>query len=69
MKQTQTAWVFAQLKRGKVLTAVSAYEGFGIMRLAAVIHELRGKGHDITTTEKRKGSVAWAEYRMKRGGK
>ena len=69
MKQTQTAWVYAQLKRGKVLTAVSAYEGFGIMRLAAVIHELRGKGHDITTTEKRKGSVAWAEYRMKKGSK
>lgn len=69
MKQTQIAWVYSQLKRGKVLTAVSAYEGFGIIRLAAVIHELRGKGHDITTTEKRKGSVAWAEYRMKKGSK
>lgn len=69
MNQTQTAWVYAQLKRGKTLTAVQAYEGCGVMRLAAIIYALREKGHPILTTTQRNGKTSWASYRLARSKK
>ena len=66
-KGTQKAWVYAQLKRGKKLTAVAAYEGCGAMRLASIIFELREAGEVIVSDKKRNGAKSWAEYSMPRG--
>lgn len=69
MNSSQKAWVFAQLKKGKKLTAVAAYEGCGAMRLAAIIFDLREKGYPIATTTKHGNGKKWAEYSMPKGWK
>lgn len=44
---TQESAILATLKRGGVVTPASALRLFGCFRLAARIHHLRSKGHDI----------------------
>ena len=66
---TQRAWVYSQLKKGKRLTALSAMDGCGSMRLAAIIHDLRGMGHSIITETKTANGKRFAEYRMPKGTK
>ena len=50
--QTQIAWVYAQLKKGRILTPLIAMDGCGTMRLAAIIHTLRQRGNNILTVQK-----------------
>lgn len=66
-KQTQKAWVLAQLKKGKRLTAIQALEGCGSMRLAAIIYDLRCDGIPVVSTTKYKDEVRWAEYSLPKG--
>ena len=66
-KHTQKAWVYAQLKKGKRLTAVQAFEGCGAMRLAAIIYDMRADGIPVVTTTKYNGSARLAEYSLPKG--
>lgn len=68
-KQTQKAWVFAQLKKGKTITALDAFNGCGAMRLAALIYDLRNEGHPITTETVYSDTKHWAKYRLARSKK
>lgn len=66
----QIAWVYSQLKKGRVLTPVVAMDGCGTMRLAAIIHTLRERGVDIRTTPmKAKNGGTYASYKMTKGKK
>lgn len=68
MKTTQIAWVYAQLKKGRSLTPITAMEGCGTMRLAAIIYNLREKGVNIRTTQlKTKSGSGYASYKMVKG--
>ena len=69
MKKTQKDWVLEELAGGSRLTPLDAYLEYGIMRLAAVVHELREEGYPIITTMKpipnRRGEICRvAEYSM-----
>ena len=66
----QIAWVYSQLKKGRVLTPVVAMDGCGTMRLAAIIHTLRERGVEIRTTPmKSKNGSNYATYKMVKGKK
>lgn len=47
-KLTQDAQVLRRLRQGP-LTPLEAQQELGVMRLAAVVHRLKGRGHNITT--------------------
>lgn len=49
MSQTQT--ILRHLQQGKSITHLEAFGVYGVHRLAARIHDLRGQGHDIISTE------------------
>ena len=51
--QSQTEWVWNQLRNGRALTPRQAMSERGIMRLGARIWELREEGYDIITQMKR----------------
>ena len=66
----QIAWVYSQLKKGRVLTPILAMDGCGTMRLAAIIHTLRERGVEIKTTPmKSKNGSNYATYKMVKGKK
>ena len=68
--QTQRAWVYAQLKKGRTLTPIMAMDGCGTMRLAAIIYDLRERGLNIRTTKlKSKNGSVYASYSMAKGKK
>ena len=68
--QTQIAWVYAQLKKGRTLTPILAMDGCGTMRLAAIIHDLRNRGEKILTIPaKTKSGAKYATYKMVKGSK
>ena len=68
--QTQIAWVYAQLKKGRTLTPLLAMDGCGTIRLAAIIHTLREKGFNIRTTPMKTSSGSkYASYKMVKGSK
>ena len=48
---TQTERILQHLQDGGTVTALTALERFGCLRLAARIAELRASGVNITTTE------------------
>lgn len=63
--QTQRAWVYAQLKKGRTLTPILAMDGCGTMRLAAIIYDLRALGEKILTIPaKTKSGKKYATYKM-----
>ena len=65
MNQTQIAWVYAQLKKGRTLTPILAMDGCGTMRLAAIIYDLRALGEKILTIPaKTKSGKKYATYKM-----
>lgn len=47
MSQTDT--VLRHLRNNRHITPLEAFGLYGIFRLAARVHDLRGKGHDIRT--------------------
>jgi len=57
---TQKQRVLNWLKRGRTLTPLEALNNGMGMRLSAIIHNLRGEGHDITDIGKEK----FAEYKL-----
>jgi len=46
-QRTQCSIIIECLRTGKTITAMEAFQMFGITRLAARIHELRCRGYDI----------------------
>jgi len=44
---TQTEQILNHMKRGRTVSALNALNLFGCLRLAARIHELKSRGHDI----------------------
>lgn len=67
MKNCEISHPVAVLQRlrtkGKI-SQLQALRDFGCMRLAAVIHRLRKKGHPIVTTWREQGKTKYAVYRM-----
>ena len=49
-RRTQEKSVLNTLQRGDTITPIQAMNQCGTMRLAAIIHTLRKKGHNITTS-------------------
>lgn len=47
--ESQIERIFQHLKKGKKITPLQALQWFGTMRLAAYIHELKKRGHDVKT--------------------
>ena len=69
MKQTQIDWVRQTLSSGHRITPYDAYVSRGIMRLGAIIYDLRKEGVDIATeiiaVPNRYGETCHvAEYRL-----
>ena len=66
-RRTQEKSVLNTLQRGDAITPIQAMNQCGTMRLAAIIHTLRKKGHNITTSMNG-GNVGdagnFATYRM-----
>lgn len=62
---SQNALVLADLKAGRLVTPAGAMADHGIMRLAARIADLRGRGHKIETTTRRTGMKSYAAYRLR----
>lgn len=60
---TQEEWVLKTLSRGSTVTPARAFLQFGILRLAAVVHSLKRKGHKIETIIERKKGKEFARYR------
>ena len=58
---TQEQWVLRQLdKQG--LTPLQAFNRFGIMRLAAIVHRLKRKGYKINANIERRNGKEFARY-------
>ena len=57
---SQKERVLHWLKKGRTLTPLEALNNSMGMRLSAIIHTLRGEGHDITDIGKEK----FSEYKL-----
>ena len=53
------------LESGGKLTPLDALDKFQCMRLAAVIHQLRGEGIEVETETVKNGQKSFARYYMK----
>ena len=62
---TATEDIQAHLESGLTLTPKEAIDLFGCMRLAAIVHRLRGRGLDIETELVPWGGSAYAEYSIR----
>jgi len=65
---TQAEEILQALRAGERLTPLAALERFGCFRLAARIHDLKGRGHNITTHIVRRGDAEVAEYSLAPAG-
>ena len=63
MKQAERVLLYLD-RNGSITPWQEAME-LHIMRLAAVVHRLRGKGYPIKTTLKTNKGTRWAEYTIK----
>jgi hypothetical protein len=61
---TQNEWVLAQLKRGKKLTPIDAFNGCGTLKLATRISELKAKGHLIVSEMIEKNGKRFSRYSL-----
>lgn len=69
---SQNDWILADLMEGRELTQKDAYREYGCTRLAAMISDLRRRGHKInvryeTRTNRFGGAVRFAVYSMEVG--
>ena len=62
-KESQADWVRAQLEAGRSVTPLDALNHRGIMRLGAIVHNLRREGLDIVTDYPKSGT-RYAIYRL-----
>jgi hypothetical protein len=61
---SQSDSILTALERGERLTPRDALDRWGCFRLAARIHELKGRGHSITTRIVKRGDAEVAEYSL-----
>ena len=61
---SQTNEIISMLKQGRTLTPLQALNGYGIMRLAARIHDIRGMGYDVLTTTIATNGKRFAGYKL-----
>jgi len=70
---TQKSEVLYHLQKGFKLTGLQALKKFGVMRLAAVVFDLRQEGYDIKSrdveVETRRGKTTVTEYSIPVKGK
>ena len=52
------------LEEGRSITPKDAYEMFGSMRLASIIHDLKADGYTFNTEYVRKGNSKYAKYSL-----
>lgn len=64
MKATQCDQILAGLKRGEILTAMSALNRYGCFRLAARIKDLRQRGIHIYKRDLQVNGKRFAAYTM-----
>ncbi len=63
--QTQAKLIQRHLEAGNRITAITAIDLFGCLRLAARIRELRKQGHNILTTKiTTRGGARIAQYHI-----
>lgn len=62
---SQESQLIRHLKRGPI-TPLQALSRYGILRLAARINSLRGKGHKIDTQMIERDGKRYAKYRLVR---
>jgi hypothetical protein len=68
--KAQNDKVLCHLLTGRSITPLEAFGLYGIFRLAARIHVLKGRGHKIETLTKRDvNGKAYAEYRLRLTGR
>lgn len=60
---TQERQVLNHLDEYGAITALSAFQNYRIMRLAAVIHELKAQGVPIETELRYRNGKRWAVYK------
>jgi Helix-turn-helix domain len=60
----QTRKVLAHLSSGQDINPLLALNAYGVMRLAARIHELRKAGYSIETRREKRGDHTVAVYAM-----
>jgi hypothetical protein len=66
----QISWVQTQLKKGKILTQIDAFNGCGTIRLAVHIEVLRSRGLNIITHRRiAKNGSRYAAYQLIKGKK
>ena len=65
-KTSQNDLIFARLNAGGKISALSALRDFGCMRLASRIHELRQRGHKITSEDREQNGKKYAVYRLEK---
>ena len=66
MKTSATQAVLKHLKRNPI-TPLEALEHYGCFRLAAIIHVLRRRGHEIKTVDKTENGKTFAQYFLTKG--
>ena len=59
---TQEQQILKHLKQGLTIDPMIALRRYGCLRLAARIHDLRAKGHQIKTEMENDGDKKWAVY-------
>lgn len=60
---SHNAVILGHLKSGRTITPLEALRLYGCMRLAARVHDLKGRGNDIITRQKHlKNGKKVAEY-------
>lgn len=65
---TQNEIILNHIKKHGSITSMEAFAEYNITRLSGRIHELRAKGHKITTDkEKSRNGAMYAVYRLQEG--
>tara|TARA_R110000868_G_scaffold349032_1_gene610339 strand:- start:133 stop:348 length:216 start_codon:yes stop_codon:yes gene_type:complete len=62
---TQKEKILLHLKTGSEITPIEALNKYGCFRLAAVIHVLKGEGHNIVTDMVTANDATFASYRLR----
>lgn len=63
---SQRTEVLTHLKRKKTISPLEAFGLYGVMRLGAIIYNLRKEGYQITTHMKRENNKPYARYELLR---
>lgn len=64
-KPTQEQWIITYMKKYGSITSREAMYGYGIMRLASRICDLRKHGYSITSEKVYEKGTFFARYRLK----